>query len=192
MNKFSFTTLTSDQFNKVMKGGDVFEQAGKHMMQLEDLNGIEEALKKMNRRVYMSQMKIVGSLSREELEKLYEFDGGTRTGWNYRNVTEVGNYCFQEVAKIDQNNVLKRRYFILNYNGAGMVKEKRCLECSYEIDVKTFAILVSDICSAKLDIEKNVQVESAKQSLKDGEEFIKEFIEDYLEKCELAKDLNRK
>lgn len=192
MKKFNFTTLTPDQVKRMTKDGNVLGEAGKNIMEFEDFKQMEEAVKKMNRRVYMSQMKIVARLSREDLEKLYDFDGGTRTGFNYRNVTEVGNYCFQEVAKIDQNNVLKRRYFILDYGVAGMVKVEKCIECGYEIDVNTFAILVSDICSAKLDIEKKMEVESAKQSLKDGAEFIKEFIEDYLEKRELEKDLKKK
>lgn len=191
MKKFSVTTLTSNQFKKVIKDGNILEEAGKHMIQFDSIKDLEKEMTKINRRVFMGQMKIEQKLPRKEIEKLYDFSGASRTGWNYKDVVEVGNYRFQEIATIDSNNVLKRRYFILDFNELEIVEERKYAKYIYEIDIKTFAILISDICSAKLDLEQNIQIDAAKQALKDAEEFIGEFIEDYLEKLALKEDLNK-
>lgn len=59
MKKFSVTTLTSNQFNKVMKDGNIFEEAGKHMIQFDNIKDLEKEMTKINRRVFMGQMHVI-------------------------------------------------------------------------------------------------------------------------------------
>ena len=63
------------------------------------------------------------------------------------------------------------------------------LQKIYEVNFETFYELISDICSAKSDIEQNFQVNEAKKDLKHFKEIIRLFIEKYNKVLELEKQL---
>jgi hypothetical protein len=43
-------------------------------------------------------------------------DISTRDGLNYKTITQVGNYRFTQVINVNDESVLTRRYFILDFN----------------------------------------------------------------------------
>ena len=63
------------------------------------------------------------------------------------------------------------------------------LQKIYEVNFETFYEVISDVRSAKSDIEQNFQVNEAKKDLKHFEEIIRLFIEKYNKVLELGKQL---
>lgn len=58
-----------------------------------------------------------------------------------------------------------------------------------EVNFETFYQFISDVCSAKSDIEENFQVEKSKKDLKHFEKIIGLFIEKYNKVLELENQL---
>ena len=158
-----------------------------------EYDNVDEMIKKMEEvqnDFFISQLKIIGILNREEYNKICVVDIFSRSGLTHKVVTEIGNYRFTEVCNI-VDNVLVRRHFIMNFNKIIIIEGQEYCEEMYELDVKSFCVLICEICSTKQDIEDNINEEDAKKHLLYMEKIIDKFIEVYFEKIKLIERLGQ-
>lgn len=156
-----------------------------------EYDNIDEMIKKMEEvqnDFFISQLKIVSILNREEYNKICVADLFSRSGLTHKVVTEIGNYRFTEVCN-NVDNILIRRYFIMNFNKTIVIEGQEYCEEMYELDVKSFCILICEICSTKQDIEDNIDEKDAKRHLVYMEKIIDKFIEEHFEKIKLIEKL---
>lgn len=72
------------------------------------------------------------------------------------------------------NYNLSRRYFILNFNKTTTIDGKEYETEVFEIDMRSFCILICEICSDKQDIEDNICTQDVRKYLIHGDFYFKE------------------
>ncbi len=175
-NKINF--MTAEELSKIIKGhvdiSNIFRKEGFDWVDVDDFNTI---MNKSMMTYFISKLHIIEILNPTEYSKLSDIDLSTRTGLNYRVVTQVGNYRFQDNLVIDvKEGKSYRRYFLLDFNDVD--SENRASKI-YELDLHSFYLLISEICSAKQDIEDNIENEDAEKYLIHMENVIREFLKSY-------------
>ncbi|MGR7910320.1 hypothetical protein ACU64V_12990 [Lysinibacillus capsici] len=188
--KNKLTYITGKEYSKIITGKSditsIFRKVGVEWVDLEDLQDITN---KSMMTYFISQLRVVNLLNPEEYGKLIDIDLSTRTGSNIKIVTQVGNYRFQDNLILDTNNgELCRRYFLLDFNEVD--SKDRALKI-YELDLYSFYLLISEICSASHDIENNIEIEEAKKYLTHMENVIREFIKGYENLCKMKEIIKK-
>ncbi|KOM98723.1 hypothetical protein ACP49_05350 [Clostridium botulinum] len=77
----------------------------------------------------------------------------------------------------------------MNFNKTIIIEGQEYCEEIYELDIKSFCILICEICSTKQDIENNIDEDDAKKHLDYMEKIIDKFIKGYFEKIKLIEKL---
>ncbi|MBY6930902.1 hypothetical protein [Clostridium botulinum] len=145
---------------------------------------ISEESKKINEKIdvsiEISKYKMVRKYSRVEFDKLIYWHSSYRSGFNFKVIAELDNYRFQEVDYVNESyNYSQQRYFILDFNEVDKDEKNTYAKSVYEVDLKTFYSMISDICSAQLDVQQKFEVDKAKKDLDDIKKFIRLFIDKY-------------
>ncbi|WP_447403067.1 hypothetical protein ACE1MS_22825 (plasmid) [Lysinibacillus sp. fkY74-1] len=188
--KNKITYITGDEYSKIIKGesdvNSIFRKAGIEWVGIEELQDITN---KSMMTYFISKLNVVNLLNPEEYGKLNDIDLSTRTGSNIKVVTQVGNYRFQDNLILDiSSGEMCRRYFLLDFN---KVDSKDRASKIYELDLYSFYLLISEICSAKQDIENDIENEEAKTYLTHMENVITEFIKNYHNLCRMKEIIKK-
>lgn len=190
--KHKMNILSAEDAIKAINGEkSIIDMAGKNTFECDSIDELTDKCSKMMRKHFISQLRIINVLNRNEYNELCGIDFSTRDGLNYKTVTQIGQYRFNEMCYVDKNNTLKRRYFILNFNKVITIDGREYTTEIFEVDMRSFCILICEICSAKQDIEDNIAVEEAKEYLVHMENIITEFIDKHFELLELDKQLKK-
>lgn len=190
--KNSFGIISSEEYQRIMKKGANIEKIiSKNSFVCDDVEELKTMTNDIQQKFFISQLKIINVLNREAYNKLCSMDLSTRDGLNYKIVTQLGNYRFNENCCI-VDNILTRRYFILDFNKTITVDEEECTNQIFEVDMKSFCILICEICSAKQDVEDNLYTNEAKIYLEHMESIIKRFIKKHFELKELKQELYKR
>ena len=169
----------------------IIDMAGKNTFEYDSIDELTDKYSEMMRSHFISQLKIINVFNKNEYDELCGIDFSTRNGLNYKTATQIGEYRFNEMCYVDRNNLLKRRYFILNFNKVITIEGSEYTTEIFEVDMNSFCILICEICSAKQDIEDNIDVEDAKKYLTHMENIVTEFINKYFQLLELDKQLKK-
>lgn len=169
----------------------IIDMSRKNVFECDNIEGLTDKWNELERKSFISRLKIINVLNNKEYDQLCGINVSSRDGLNYKTVTQIGNYRFNEMCYLDKNNILIRRYFILNFNKVVTIGEMKYTTEIFEVDMKSFCILICEICSAKQDIEDNIEVEAGKKYLVHMENIITEFINKYFELLELDKQLKK-
>ncbi|GKX65820.1 hypothetical protein [Inconstantimicrobium mannanitabidum] len=157
----------------------------------EDIN---EEYNEINNKVHLSielaQYKILRKYTREEYNKFIYISSFYRSSYNYKIITDLGDYRFQELNYVNEKyGYSKRIYSIVDFSSVVKMDGQDFAKYIYEVDFETFYELISDIFAAKSDIESNFQVAEAKKDLEHSKEITRLLIEKYNNILELEKQL---
>lgn len=192
MPKHMVHIMTDAQYRDFMNGKlDPKELMSVNSFKCNNFNELEENLNRIARGYFISQLKILKVLDKNGYDKLREMNMNSRTGYNDKVVTKVGDYRFQDMC-CWVDNTIEYRYFILDFTGTIKVEDEEYAKNIYEIDILSFNLLVAEICSAKQDIEDKLDVEDAEKYLLHMASVIKEFINKYYEIKKLEEALKEK
>ncbi|NSB12151.1 hypothetical protein [Clostridium beijerinckii] len=134
--------------------------------------------------IRLSELKILRVYKREKFNEFIHIRPHSRSMHNFKVIIELGNYRFQEVVYH-----FERRYFIIDFNKIDIVDSEEHAKYVYEVDLNTFYLLISEISSAKLDVEDNIGIDRANNDLIYTEEIVKCLIERYIDKFENEREL---
>ncbi|ACA53723.1 hypothetical protein FDC45_00955 [Clostridium botulinum] len=187
--KNSITILNDKNYREIINKEKSIELSmSKNCFEYDNVDEMLKKLEEVQNDFFISQLKIINILNREEYNKICVVDFGSRSGLTHKVVTEIGNYRFTEVCN-NVDNILIRRYFIMNFNKTIIIEGQEYCEDIYELDIKSFCILICEICSTKQDIENNIDEDDAKKHLNYMEKIIDKFIKGYFEKINLIEKL---
>ncbi|MDY8094468.1 hypothetical protein UY456_15830 [Paenibacillus polymyxa] len=170
---------------------ELIKLVSKNSKEYDSLEELIDAFNITQKNFFISQLNIINMLGSKEYNQLLSIDISTRNGLNHKTITEVGNYRINQVTDINNKNVLTRRYFILDFNNTITENGYEFTNEIYEIDINSFSILISEISSAKQNIEDNIDNEEALQYLSHMEVVLKRFIDKYHELKEFNLELNK-
>lgn len=170
---------------------DFFKNVSRNTKEYESMDELVDAFNAFHKDYFISQLNIINLFSSKDYNKLLSIDLSTRNGLNYKTITEVGDYRVTQVTDINNKNILIRRYFILDFTNTVFENEIEITNEIYEIDMYSFSILISEISSAKQDIEDNIELEEAIKYLSHLESIFKRLIEKYHELMNLNFELDR-
>lgn len=156
------------------------EYKGNDMNKKIKSNRILTDLEELVKDIRISELKILRVYKREEFNELIHMRSNSRSMHNFKVVIELENYRFQEVLYHSE-----RRYFVIDFNEIDIVDNEEHAKYVYEVDLNTFYLLISEISSAKLDVEENIGIERANNDLRYTEEIVKCLIERYIDKIKL-------
>lgn len=179
-------------FLDILFNNGLVEQINDFMYTLK--KDISEESKKINDRIgisiKISRYKMMRKYSREEFNKFIYWHSRYRSGCNYKVIAELDNYRFQEVDYVNElYNYSQERYFILDFNEVEKDKNNTYAKSIYEVDLKTFYSMISDICSAQLDVQQKFDIDKAQKDLNDIKEYIRIFIDKYNKTLKLEEAL---
>ncbi|MFV3010999.1 hypothetical protein ACLD43_01535 [Clostridium botulinum] len=187
--KNSITILNDKNYREIINKEKSIELSmSKNCFEYDNVDEMLKKIEEVQNDFFISQLKIINILNREEYNKICVVDFGSRSGLTHKVVTEIGNYRFTEVCN-NVDNILIRRYFIMNFNKTIIIEGQEYCEEIYELDIKSFCILICEICSTKQDIENNIDEDDAKKHLDYMEKIIDKFIKGYFEKIKLIEKL---
>lgn len=187
--KNSITILSNKNYKEIINKEKPIELSiSKNRFEYENIDEMLEKFEEIQNDFFISQLKIINVLNREEYNKICVFDFASRSGLTHKVVTEIGNYRFTEVCN-NVDNILIRRYFIMNFNKTVIIENQEYCDEMYELDIKSFCTLICEICSAKQDIEDNIDQEDAKKHLDYMQKIIDKFIKIHFNKLELIEKL---
>lgn len=182
--KNTINILSHDDYNKIINGetkAPLEFLINKNSLEFNSFEEMIEKFKKIQGDSFIAQMKIINILTREQYNKLCQFDPGSINGATYKIVTQIGNYRFTETYNM-VNGILKRRYFILDFNNTVDVDGVESCKEAYELHPLSFLTLISEICSFKQAIEDDFRVELAKDCIDNSIKLVERLIESYLDK----------
>ncbi|MFY8251762.1 hypothetical protein [Clostridium perfringens] len=186
----SISIISNKNYREIINKEKPIEiSISKNCFEYDDLDEMLKKFEEVQNDFFISQLNIINILNREEYNNVCVVDLFSRTGLTHKVVTEIGNYRFTEVCK-NVNNILIRRYFIMNFNKTTFIEGQEYCEEIFELDIKSFCILICEICSTKQDIEDSIDEENAKKHLVNMEKIIDKFIKRYFEKIKLIKKLD--
>lgn len=187
-----FSLISPDEYKKIIEtGANIDKIISKNSFECDNVKELVIMANDIQKNFFISQLRIIKVLNCEEYNKLCLMDPLARNGLNYKTVTQIENYRFNENCIVN-DNVLTRRYFILDFNKTITVDGEECTNQIYELDMKSFCILVCEVCTAKQDIEDKLYINEAKKYLDHMERVIERFIEKYFELRELNKEINKR
>ncbi|MCB2360164.1 hypothetical protein [Clostridium estertheticum] len=187
--KNTIKILMDKQFREIIenKGSKEIEFAlSNNVFEYDDVEEMLEKFNDIQKSFFISQLKIISVSNYEEYNKICS----SNLDNDCKVVTNVGNYRFIAEGIIN-NNILTRRYFIINFNKMITINEEEKSNEIFEINMNSFCILISEICADKQDIEDSIEVEKARKHLAYMEKVIGEFIKKYFDRIELDKELSK-
>lgn len=182
--KNTINILSHDDYNKIINGeikAPLEFLISKNTLEFNNFEEMIEKLKKIQGDSFIDQLKIINILTREQYNKLCQFDPNSINGATYKIVTQIGNYRFTETYNM-VNGILKRRYFILDFNNTVDVDGVESCKEAYELHPVSFLTLISEICSFKQAIEDDFRAELAKDCIDNSIKLVERLIESYLDK----------
>lgn len=180
---FSIAISSIDKFDKLIQEStspdDFHNRISQKCITFDNYDSFKERINNASRYAYMKKLNILKKLSRSEYDSLISINANSRSGLSYKTVTQLYNYRFNEnyIEKIDAS--FYNRYFILDFEKITIIDGQECTNDIYEVDLSTFYNLISEICSAKQDIEDNIDVEEANKYLVHMNGIVSEFISIY-------------
>lgn len=182
------TYITGKEYSKLMNGElDIHSVFRKSGIEWGDIESLQSVLDKSMMTYFISKLQILSELNPKEYNQLIDIDLSTRTGSNMKIISQIGNYRFQENLVIDINTgEAFRRYFLLDFSEVDSTDQASVI---YELDLYSFYLLISEISSAKFDIENNIQKDDAIKYLSHMEKVIEEFIKSYKSLCKIKKSI---
>lgn len=153
-------------------------------------NEYREINNKVHLSIELAQYKMLRKYTREEYNKFVYTSSHYRSSHNYKVITDLGDYRFQELNYVNEKHGYCRKiYSIVDFSSVEKLDGQDFAKYIYEVDFETFYELISDIFAAKSDIESNFQVEDAKKDLEHLKDIVRLFIEKYNNILELEKQL---
>jgi hypothetical protein len=190
--KNSFSILSAGDFKVLTKSKskDEFESVlSKNTTECNDIEDLLDTCNSAQRSYFLSQLIAINVLDNEDYNSLCQMDFGTRDGLNYKVVVEVGDYRFTQITNVDSNNILTRRYFILDFTKTITIDESIQTDRIIEITMASFCILVSEICSVIQDGRDGLDEKEVNRYLNHMEGVVKSFIKEVLDLHEFRKEL---
>lgn len=180
---FSIAISSIDKFTKLIQEStsldDFHNRISQKCITFDNYDSFKERMNNALRYTYMKKLNILNKLSRSEYESLISINANSRSGLSYKTVTQLYNYRFNDNYIENTDASFYNRYFILDFEKKTIIDGKECTNDIYEVDLSTFYNLISEICSAKQDIEDNINVEDANKYLVHMNGIVSELISIY-------------
>lgn len=184
-NEKNYSIIISpfDKFSKLIQEStspaDFHNRISQECITFDNYDSFIKRMNNASRYTYMKKLNIIRKLSQKEYNHLISININSRSGLSYKTVTQLYNYRFNDNYIENSDASYYNRYFILDFNKTVVINGKECTNEIYEVDLITFYTLISEICSAKQDIEDNIDVEEANKYLDHMNGIISEFIHIY-------------
>ena len=180
---FSIAISSIDKFNKLIQESkspdDFYNRISQECITFDNYDSFKERINNVPKYTYMKKLNILKKLSHSEYDTLITINANSRSGLSYKMVTQLYNYRFNDNYIENTDASFCNRYFILDFEKITIIDGQECTNDIYEVDLTTFYNLISEICSAKQDIENNIDVEKANKYLVHMNGIVSELISIY-------------
>lgn len=182
-DKYSISITTFDKFVRLIKESATSDEFCTKMSQkcisFDNFDSLQDRANYASRYAYMKKLNILNKLSKSDYDGIISLNINSRTGYSYKTVTQLYNYRFNDNYIENSDATFYNRYFILDFRTTKIIDGMEYTDEIYEVDLGTFYALISEICSAKQDIEDGIAVEEAYEYLKHMEGIVSELISIY-------------
>lgn len=180
---FSIAISSIDKLNKFIQEStspdDFHNRISLECITFDNYDSFKERINNASRYTYMKKLNILKKLSRSEYDSLISINVNSRSGLSYKTVTQLYNYRFNDNYIENTDGSFYNRYFILDFEKTTIIDGQECTNDIYEVDLTTFYNLISEICSAKQDIEDDIDVVEANKYLVHMNGIVSELISIY-------------